>query len=521
MGTGDDFIRLIPQYLIDYWYMLLILIILLFIVKWLYDKVTKNVLTFKFTLSTSIIFLLNFTLGVGLIVLGARGGTQLRPITINTAALYTSAQNIPLVLNTPFSILTTIQAPKSSAHIYFNDVKVKEIYNPIQTINGKGKYEGRNIILIILESFSYEYIGGLNNTKGYTPFLDSLMKNSYVFTNGYSNGLVSIDALPSLFAGIPSLMNTPYILSQQSLNQLSTLPSELVKQGYQTSFYHGGTNGTMGFNAFCSIAGIQSYKGLKEYPFPDRDYDGSWGVYDLPYLQYYVDEINSMKKPFFSSVFTLSSHHPYTIPVKFKGVFPKGNLKVHETIGYTDYALNMFFKKAQKEDWYKNTLFVITADHPSKSKGKYFNNFSGKFHVPIIFYDPNKNLIGKSEKPAKQADIFATLLNMVSNDKKQIFSFGQDLFGDDKNYVVNMLNGIYTIKDNEYFLLFNGQQSIGLFQESDSLLKRNLLAPRFLNKKVLETKIKLEDYIKAYLQIYDHTLQNNIMQPSSYLKSEK
>ena len=131
---------------------------------------------------------------------------------------------------------------------------------------------------------------------------------------------------------------------------------------------------------------------MEDYPDEKKDYDGNWGIYDEHYLQYFAQKLNSFKQPFFSSLFTLSSHHPYSIPIDYKGVFDQGNLNVHETIGYTDMALEKFFLKVKNESWFKNTIFIITADHPAQSEFLFYKKDNGRYKVPLAFYVPNSIL---------------------------------------------------------------------------------------------------------------------------------
>ena len=112
----------------------------------------------------------------------------------------------------------------------------------------------------------------------------------------------------------------------------------------------------MGFDNFAYAAGIDEYYGMNEY-VKNKDFDGNWGIFDEEFLQFYATKLNSFKEPFVSSVFTLSSHHPYTIPEKYKGKFRKGPLKILEAVSYSDFSLRQFFKTASKMSWYENKTY--------------------------------------------------------------------------------------------------------------------------------------------------------------------
>ena len=506
-SMGDDAARLLPAFVKDFWYMIFIYFGIVYVIDFLYKKTMQSSVEDS-SKKQWISKVLVFVFFGAITVIGARGGTQLKPLSIPDGGKYTSAQNIPVLVNTPFTIFLSIQIDRYKAVSYFDVEKAERLYNPNQKIEGKGKFKNRNVVLLILESFATNYVGYFNNGKGYTPFLDSLLDESYVFVNNRSNGLRSIEALPSLFAGIPHITEPAYIQSLNSTNQIYGFPHRLKELGYNSSFYHGGENGTMGFDAFCGLSGIDKYFGIDEYPNPKRDYDGNWGIFDEPYLQYFAKELSEKKEPFFSSVFTLSSHHPYSIPEKLKDKFPKGQLEVHETIGYTDYALRQFFKSIQNEAWYKNTLFIITADHTAQTTDGYYVKLNGRLKVPMAFFDPQKGMIGKNIKTAKHADLPSTLLGLLG-DTVEVLNFGQDLFSEEETFSVNKYGSNYYFRSDSLMVQFDGEKSVFVYVESDSLLNNNL-----------RNKVKYKERIdvilekgKAYLQQYSYRVNNNKLLP--------
>ena len=122
-----------------------------------------------------------------------------------------------------------------------------------------------------------------------------------------------------------------------------------------------------------------------------KDFDGLWGIWDHKFLDFYAEGLNKMQQPFVSSIFTITSHHPYKVPKDYRQQFSKkeGEHPMYSCVQYTDYSLKLFFDKVKKSSWYNNTLFVITADHTNYSKLKKYKNSMGIFRVPIII---DKNL---------------------------------------------------------------------------------------------------------------------------------
>lgn len=506
-AIGKDGGRLLPAFIKDFWYMIPLFIGIIIGIDFLYKKTIRS--TYQATTKKQWIskFILLILVAV-LTVIGARGGTQLKPLSIPDGGKYTEAQNIPVLFNTPFTLILSVQINTQKEVRYFESDLAKQLYSPIQKIEGKGDYKGKNVVLIVLESFATEYIGYYDERKGYTPFLDSLFNESYVFVNNRSNGLKSIEALPAMFAGIPNLNNTPYILSLNSTNKLYAFPHRLKELGYNTSFYHGGENGTMGFDAFCALAGVDAYFGINEYSNKERDYDGNWGIFDEPYLQYYAEELKKKKEPFFSSVFTLSSHHPYSIPKKHENKFKEGDAEVLETIGYSDFALKQFFKSIENESWYNNTLFVITADHPAQPMSRYYIKANGKYKVPLAFFDPQGKLKGVSSKNAKHSDFPSTILGLLGDDIR-VVNFGQDLFSDEKSFCVNYRNNNYNFRLDSLLVQFNGDEVTGVFAEKDSFLGNNLKDSLDYQSQIL----LIEQKGKAYIQQYSTRVKNNQLIP--------
>lgn len=508
--TGDDFLTLLPHYIIDFWYAYVLLAVLISITIFLYKRWCKLPAEKQhYNKRDYIIHSTIFIVFSGALVIGMRGGLQYKPLSIINAAQYAEAQNIPIVLNTPFSIMKTLSSDKLEAKTYFTDKEVENIYTPNQIIKSSGEFKGKNVVLIILESFAKEYVGSLNNTKGYTPFLDSLIGKSYVYTNAYANGQRSMESLPSILAGLPQLMSESYIISNYANSELDGLPKMLKQNGYNTSFYHGGANGTMGFNGFTKIVGVDKYYGMNEYPkeLKNKNYDGLWGIFDEPYLQYYADELNQKSQPFFSSVFTLSSHHPYTIPKKYLNQFPKGNLDIHESIGYADYALKRFFEKAKTMPWFDNTLFLLTADHSSLSESKFYKTKLNRFAIPILIYDPTGKLKGEDQHLFQQIDITPTLLDLTTKESS-IVSFGNSSFDNKRRNAINYVNNTYQMAFNNYFMIFDGEETISFYNvKQDSLLSKNLI--KKLSPLENKLKTKREKELKAIIQQYNNRIINN------------
>jgi phosphoglycerol transferase MdoB-like AlkP superfamily enzyme len=279
----------------------------------------------------------------------------------------------------------------------------------------------------------------------------------------------------------------------------------LCEEGYYTAFFHSAPNGSMGFQAYAKAAGFQDYFGMTEYG-NDKDFDGTWGIWDEEFLQFYAKKMNEFRKPFATSIFTVSSHHPFNVPERYKDKFPKGDRPIHQCIGYSDNALRLFFKTMSQYDWFENTLFVITADHTNQISHEEYHTDANIYAVPVLFYHPGSNLKGcREDVLAQQIDIMPSVLSYL-NYGKPFFSFGNDVIcGADKDkYVINYSNQIYQLYQGDWLLQFDGVKTKALYRfKEDVMLKNNL---KDSNPDVVK---KMETIVKANIQQYIHRMLND------------
>jgi len=498
-GMEQEALRLIPSFLREFWYIgVLFLFVSYMLFKLLPDLKQINhysTLTKKDKLKQFSFLII--AIAAGLLV--ARGGLRKKPIKIVDAVAYGEIGNSALVLNTPFCILKTIAKKENIEKVhYFEEKELTSTFNPVISLNSDKETIKKNVVIIILESFGKENVG-----RGYTPFLDSLITKSYYFKNGFANGKASIDAVPSILSSIPSLMNNSFISSNFALNKINGLPRILKKEGYSTSFFHGAFNGSQNFDQYARVADFDQYYGKNEYVGTEA-FDGSWGIYDEEFMQFFCRKLSSFQQPFFSSIFTISSHNPYKIPEKYKGKFPKGTTIIQECIGYSDFALRQFFNTARKQSWYNNTLFVISSDHTSSEGDRPADQTNiGKFRIPILFFDPsNPKFVGVNENNFQQIDIMPSILDYL-NIKTDMVSFGKS-YKSNNNFVVYYLQGTYHYIQDDYYLAFANNHVIGLYNwKKDVFLKNNL------EKKDTEKTQKMSHFLKAYIQTFYERVTND------------
>ena len=469
--------------------------------------------------------LLSLLLLAPFIVAGIRGGfsTAVRPITISNANQYTDRPTeAALVLNTPFSLYRTIGKAVFVVPNYYDDKTLETIYSPVHQplISQRSSLTSKkNVVVLIVESFGREYIGALNRTlddsryRGYTPFVDSLIAHSVTFKYSYSNGRKSIDGMPSILSGIPMFVE-PFFLTPASLNHVSGIASLLAPEGYHTAFFHGAQRGSMGFQAFARATGFQQYYGREDFESDKRfdgddTFDGTWAIWDEPFLQYFATKMSEMHEPFMTAVFTASSHHPFVIPEKYRERFPEEGIVMHKCIRYTDMSLSRFFQTASRQPWFNNTIFVLTNDHPNMSDHLEYQTDLGNFSSPIIIYEPgnDQRTPEMQDKIAQQTDILPTLMGMLGYQKPYV-AFGIDLLNTpaEDTWAVNYLNGIYQYVKHGHVLQFDGRQSKAVYALTDSLMQNNLL-DRYPRRQQMERELK------AIIQQYMARMTQDRLQP--------
>lgn len=457
MAGGGDATGLASAFAKDYWYIVLIFIACIALAEFGYRRAARLKNDLPLPMARQVTWRV---VAVAVIALLSRGGLQLMPLAVLNAGDYAPPAYFPVVLNTPFTIMMSIGKPVVEEKKFMTQEEADRLW-PVQHKYIPAKLWSDsaalsipklppkpNVVVIILESFSAAYSARLGGA-GAMPFLDSLMGQGLNFTRAYANGRRSIDGIPAVVASIPELMDEAFITSAYAQTPFTSLPGLLAAEGYRTSFFHGGRNGTMGFDGFAKSAGFQRYVGLDEYP-QNQDYDGSWGVWDRPFLQFFAAELNKEQQPFMSCLFTLSSHHPYHLLPEDEKRFAGGTHKIHPSLRYTDDALRQFFATARTMPWYASTLFVITADHTADldRNGQHYSEATD-YWVPLLYFMPSAIAPQQVDRITQQIDILPTVCDLIGYGKP-FFSFGSSALRDEHHAcMVTASTGFYVAIDEE------------------------------------------------------------------------
>lgn len=514
----NNLFNIIGVELVRHWYLVLLAALLIYGLWRCYCPLpaSKRPL-WRYYLSHSLSLIVLVLLGI-CAMRGKYFDTQSRPMAINDAHKYTvTPMQTGIVLNTPFAIVRTLHEKPISLPTYFtNQAELDSLYSPLHQPDSNRIERRKNVVILIVESFAQEFIGSRNpqldggSYRGYTPFADSLLARSLTWRETFCNGGVSIDAMPSVLASIPR-MDRPYVLQPYSLNDINSIATELGRWNYHSAFFHGAPNGSMGFEAFAHSAGFDEYVGLTEYCEDSRfggrdDFDGTWAIWDEPFLQFCATRMSEMQEPFVTAIFTASSHHPFEIPEAYRDTFPdEGLFPLHKCVRYTDHSLRRFFETASQQPWYRNTLFVLTADHASsRITHDVYKTQVGLFRIPILFFDPSGEMpVGCCDGIAQQIDIMPTLLNYLGYDHPYI-AFGKDLLNTspEEAWAFNWEH-IPQFIQGDYTLLFDGEKVKGFYDYRDDPLLQHDLQGASAEQQQMTRRIK------AILQSYMQRMKDN------------
>jgi phosphoglycerol transferase MdoB-like AlkP superfamily enzyme len=375
----------------------------------------------------------------GFLLMGLRGGIQ--PIVIVQSDSYFSKHNILnlAATNSGYNIFHSIFENKKNMgknpFAVFDEAKAKAVVKNLYAVQKDTtefilKSKRPNIVFFLLESWTADFIESLGGLPGLTPGIAKMEKEGIMFTDFYPTGTRSEQGIASIFSGFPATPLTSVTIQPTKYGGLESFVKELENVGYSTSFYFGGElvygniKGYVYFNEFDRIT--------EGYDFPSSVPRGKLGVHDADVFDRQLSEIGNDAQPFFSTVFTSSTHSPFDMHTKLEKLWDgkDQNLYLNSAI-YADSCISEFFRKAKKEDWYSNTLFILTPDH-SHVTYKNHNYYSPGYHhgFLLLYGDVLKDEFrGKRiETISSQVDIPKTILTQLGMEAASKFHWSKNLF---------------------------------------------------------------------------------------------
>lgn len=277
-----------------------------------------------------------------------------------------------------------------------------------------------NVVVIVVESLSAEYMGKFGNKNNLTPFLDNLADNSLFFTNLYATGTRTVRGLEALTLSIPPTPGSS-ILRRPNNENMFSIATILSEKGYNMDFLYGG------YSYFDNMKYFYENNGFKvtdrrNFKKEEITFSNIWGIADedsFNGLVKILDNRHDSGNPFFSMMVTTTNHRPYTFP---EGTVDMPQKERNSVVRYTDYAIEKFFEQAKTKPWFDNTIFVIVADHCASSAGKTSLPHE-KYHIPLIIHSPKMIKPRKINSLASQIDIAPTLMGLLK------FNYTSKFFG--------------------------------------------------------------------------------------------
>ncbi|MBN2487042.1 MAG: sulfatase-like hydrolase/transferase [Bacteroidales bacterium] len=399
------------------------------------------------------------------LIIPIRGGFDTAPI--NTGAVYFHKEPFlnHAALNLPWNIIYSVTKSKDMVNPYsfYQGASSAEIIDNYRYSGKTGEFVLNNkrpdILLIVLESFTSDVVGCLNDKHDATPNLNSFAKNGLLFTRFFASGVRSDKGLAAILSAYPALPNTSVMLFPEKTQQLPGLARTFNEAGYSTSFYYGGDINFASMKSYMINIGFQ--KIISKGDFAASQNVMSWGVADEFLFDKVYDDIVNTKSPYFKTVFTLASHPPYDIPAKPRKPGNDRETQFINSVFYADSCLGSFVHRLEEDGRLQNTLIIFVADHGNLLPGNKSYSSIGHFQIPMIWYGGALTKTGKVQKIASQTDIAATLLEQLEiNPGPYIFSrnvFGLE-FRPEAMYAFN--NGFGYLNDTLNFSYYQGSNQV-------------------------------------------------------------
>ncbi|MDP2207804.1 MAG: sulfatase-like hydrolase/transferase [Bacteroidota bacterium] len=463
--------------------------------------------------------LIYFILLIGVIVISIRGGFQLKPLRESYAFRNDNIALGHLSLNAVFTTLRTLNRgdiqsynfiPMNEAIKSMRDLlkSPKEIYldeeYPLmrQTLPETKHQNKLNVVIIVMESWPGNF-AELETIKPFPmPEFRKLMNKGIYFSNFFAAGQRTIQGMQAVVGSIPNVVYDDILGSPIEQNFLRPLGVILKEGGYSTIFLHGARSGSMGFEAFSKLAGFDTYISKSDFDLNKVKDDGTWGIFDHFVFERSNQEFNKIKQPFLGLVMSLSSHAPYALPSGEYEVYDStiANYKFLNSLRYSDWSLGKFFEEAEKAEYFRNTLFIITADHAEGTREK---NIYELFKIPCLLYSPaflNPDIISSVHS---QVDILPTIIDILKLQTKHS-SFGLSAIAGNNGFAYLPSGGLHGWIKGDWLSVGDFDKNIALYNyKTDRHLSENKLN---LNP---NTANVLRKEMLSYLQVSTYLLRSN------------
>lgn len=289
----------------------------------------------------------------------------------------------------------------------------------------------KNIVFILLESWSYRYIDALSGSAyGVTPNMDRLVAKSRIWENFYAAGQRSIIGIQAALTSVPALPNREPLGFGLELNNMSRIAELISKQDYRTLMVQSSKRRSFHMDGIAKALGFQEYYAQEDIPlirsYPQAIPPFGWDYDTLMFLGKQLTQ--QSEKPFFAFLFTGTTHEPFAHTGEEFRHYPhdeKDETGFLNTLAYSDWALGQFMDYAAQQSWYDNTIFIFCADHTLNS-GEIAEDVQERFHIPLVIFNPSAPIGIRHSELASQYDLLPTLVDILGI-QSPVYTFGQSL----------------------------------------------------------------------------------------------
>lgn len=424
-----------------------------------------------------------------------RGGWQLSPINQSMAYFSTKTVLNHAAVNTEWNLIQDVISNKygnDNPYKYYNNEEAKRIVaelfvKPTEKSVRVLKPGQPNIVFIILESFTAEFVESLGGEKSISPNLDGLIHESLLFSEIYAAAGRTDKGIVATLSAFPSQAIRSIMKQNDKQENLPSIAQELAMKGYNNSFYYGGESEFFNMKSYILSHGYPTL--VDQYSFAKKDMNSKWGTFDDKVFKKNLIDLDNVKQPFFSTILTLTNHEPFEVPgqSRFKGENVEN--KFRSTSFYTDSCLGAYLKEAKSRQWYKNTLFVILADHGHRLPRSIPEYDPDRYRIPLLFFGDMikpKFRGTRINKTGSQTDLAATLLNQLEIDPSR-YKWSKDLLN----------------PGTKEFAFFNWDNGFGFATKAQIVSFDNVGKNIILRKNAPDPKTDTElvHYGKAYMQL--------------------
>ena len=418
-----------------------------------------------------------------LCILGIRGRFGYNPIKTSQAYFCNNSFLNQLGINPSFYFLRDVIESSKTHHSIDNVISEKDAISYTQKffglnpadeqkspiaryIKAESPAKDMNVVVILMESMSADLLKVTENGKEITPFLNQLIKKSYYFDHFYSAGTHTNHGILATLYGLPALFDKN-MMKNVTIPLCQGLPNTLQEQNYKTMFFMPHESQYDNMNAFLLENGFEEIYSQENYPPKMRK--NSFGVADDFLLSYSLNKINEKaptSSPFFATILTVSNHPPYIVPEKFEKVSTKPEFQI---VAFADDAIRQFFADAEKQSWFKNTIFVLLGDHGKIVGTQTYEMPLSLNHIPLIIYSPAfTDMPTTVSNPGGQVDVFPTIMGLLDRSYMNN-TFGVDMFKTKRPYMFFSSDNALGCIDEKYFYTYNFKSKIdGLYKYSEN-----------------------------------------------------